>query len=274
MTTFLMAKPEYFRIQYIINPWMKNQVGKVNKLLALQQWEALYGLVSQYADVKLVDPVDGVPDLVFTANAASIKGKHAILSHFHYPERQLEEPIYKRWLLDNDFEVIELPEDVYFEGAGDALFQPDYNTWWMGYGFRSQQVAADYLSEYFQAGVKALKLIDGHFYHLDTCFCPLADGYVMYYPGAFDKASLEAINSIVPKSKQIVVNKEDADTFSCNAVAIDKPKTGSDKVIIMNAASDALKKKLNNIGYEVITTSTNEYIRAGGATKCMTLELD
>lgn len=272
MAQFLMSPATYFRVEYIINPWMEKQIGKVKSELALEQWQNLYKTIQQYAEVKLVEPEQHVPDLVFTANAGSVKNNRVIVSHFHHPERQAEEPIFKKWFADNHFELIDLPENMEFEGAGDALFQPETDRLWLGHGFRSDIRIAAFLEKTFHANVIPLKLVDPYFYHLDTCFCPLSNGYVMYNPHAFDAQSNHVIEETVVKEKRIKVNTDDAKLFACNAVTIEDAKNGP--VIIMNSASAELQKILQNIGYQVVLTSTSEFLRAGGATKCLSLQID
>ena len=57
------------------------------------------------AQVLLMDPVPGLPDLVFTANAAIIYRDTAVLARFRYPQRQGEEPLDEAWLLAAGLQV-------------------------------------------------------------------------------------------------------------------------------------------------------------------------
>lgn len=269
--TFLMARADYFSINYVINPWMQHHVGKVNQAVAKQQWQQLYQQISQYAKVELLDAVPELPDLVFCANAGFVKDKRVILSRFSKKERAPEEIVYKSWFERHGYELLPLPATLFFEGCGDALFQMGENLIWFGHGIRSDIAAQKYIGEYFETKVISLELIDERFYHLDTCFCPLHDGYVMYYPAAFSAAALRKIKKIIPAQKRLEVLEQDALTFACNAVAIE---SSVNNVIILHKASHALGAKLAEIGYQVIQVNVSEFMKAGGATKCMTLLLN
>jgi lysine-ketoglutarate reductase/saccharopine dehydrogenase-like protein (TIGR00300 family) len=108
--------------------------------------------------------------------------------------------------------------------------------------------------------------MDERFYHLDTCFCPLANGYLLYYPGAFDSYSNRVIEMRVAPEKRIAIVEADAVNFACNAVNIES-------IVIMNKASDSLKSRLAEVGFQVIETPLTEFLKAGGAAKCLTLRV-
>ena len=111
-----------------------------------------------------------------------------------------------------------------------------------------------------------IKLIDERFYHIDTCFCPLSGGYVMYHPPAFDYESRIAIESRIPAEKRIIVDTHDAGNFACNAVNLENK-------VIVNKASNHLKNELNGLNFDVIEVDLSEFIKAGGSAKCLTLKL-
>lgn len=263
--SLLMCSPKYFGVQYIINPWMENQVGKVDKSLVNQQWSEFYFTVQQLTDVKLIDPRPNVPDMVFTANAGLLRGKMFFPSRFRHSERRLEEPYFRSWFQANGYKILDMPEDIRFEGAGDALFQPGRDLLWAAYGFRSDHKGHAILAEAFGVKTISLRLVDSRFYHLDTCFCPLADGRVMYYPPAFDAESVKRIEA--NSANNIIISDEDAGHFACNAVRVND-------TIIMNHASDDLRSRLEQAGYTVIAVSVSEFLKAGGANKCLTIALD
>jgi N-dimethylarginine dimethylaminohydrolase len=205
--------------------------------------------------------------MVFTANAGLVKGKKFIVSRFRYPERQGEEPYFADWFMDRGYDVSLMPRDVPFEGAGDALFDRGQKCLWMAYGHRSISAASQTIAERLDVDVEILKLVDQRFYHLDTCFCPLEGGYVMYFPPAFDEASQRLIEKRIPAAKRIAIAEEDALTFSCNTVNIDK-------TIVLNRATPAFVKTLSRHGFEVIQSPLSEFMKAGGSAKCLTLRLD
>ena len=264
---FLMCPPEFFDVSYIINPWMHGNVRKIDNALAKQQWRALYDILTDHATVRLVHPEPGSPDMVFTANAGLVKGKRFLVSRFRYPERQYEEPYFADWFLDRGYDVSLMPRHVPFEGAGDALFHRGARRLWLAYGHRSVLAAKEVVADHVGGEVVPLKLTDQRFYHLDTCFCPLDGGYVLYYPPAFDAASQATIERLVPGARRIAIGEEDALAFACNAVAMGTR-------IVVNRATTAFVDALGRRGFEVVQTPLSEFMKAGGSAKCLTLRLD
>ena len=128
------------------------------------------------------------------------------------------------------------------------------------------EAAPKHLQKIFGLRAVALKLVDPRFYHLDTCFCPLSGGWLMYYPAAFDIASQEAIRAIAPVEKRIEVGEKDALSFACNAVEV----AGR---VFLNACSDDLRSRLIDAGFTPVVTPLSEFMKAGGAAKCLTLHL-
>jgi len=264
---FLMCPPEYFNVAYIINPWMHGNLRKIDNAVAKQQWRSLYDLITDHAGVRLVLPQPGSPDMVFTANAGLVKGRTFIVSRFRYPERQYEEPYFADWFMDRGYDVSLMPRDVPFEGAGDALFDRGDDCLWMAHGHRSIPAAREVLAQRLGVEVVVLKLTDQRFYHLDTCFCPLERGFLLYYPPAFDDVSRAAIEERVPAAKRIAISEEDALGFACNAVNIDA-------TVVVNRATPAFVQALARKGFDVVQTPLSEFMKAGGSAKCLTLRLD
>ncbi|MEI6428776.1 MAG: TIGR00300 family protein [Pseudanabaena sp. ELA607] len=261
---YLMCAPDHYDVDYVINPWMEGNVHRSSRDRAVEQWHKLYGVLKDLVQVDLVPPQKGVPDMVFTANAGLVLGNKAVVSRFYHKERQGEEPYFKAWFAENGFEVFELPRDLPFEGAGDALFDRAGGWLWAGYGFRSELDSHPLLAKWLEVEVLSLRLIDNRFYHLDTCFCPLANGYLLYYPPAFDSYSNRLIEMRVPAEKRIAIEEADAIVFACNAVNLGE-------TVVMNKVSDSLKQRLNKVGFTVIETPLTEFLKAGGAAKCLTL---
>jgi len=264
---FLMCAPHHFEVAYVINPWMEGNVARCRNDAAAQQWNALAALVGEVARVDIIAPAAGVPDLVFTANAGLVLDNRFVLSRFRHPERQKEEPHFAKWFDKHGFDVLTLPPDVSFEGAGDALFDRHYALLWMGHGHRTHATCAPLLEQLLDIEVEPLELVNERFYHLDTCFCPLEGGYLMYYPTAFDATSQARIAARVPAERRIVVGDEDAFDFACNAV-----NSGSN--IFLNRASTVLIGELHSRGFVVHQTELTEFMKAGGSAKCLTLKLN
>ncbi|WGV23958.1 TIGR00300 family protein [Halotia branconii] len=263
---FLMCAPDHYDVDYVINPWMEGNIHKSSRDRAVEQWQKLHHVLKDHAIVDLVTPQNGWPDMVFTANAGLLLGDNVVLSRFLHKERQGEEPYFKQWFEENGYTVYELPKDLPFEGAGDALLDREGRWLWAGYGFRSELDSHPYLAKWLDVEVLSLRLIDERFYHLDTCFCPLANGYLLYYPGAFDAYSNRLIEMRVAPEKLIAITEADAVNFACNTVNVDS-------IVIMNKASDTLKTRLADVGFEVIETPLTEFLKAGGAAKCLTLRV-
>lgn len=265
---FLMCDPHFYSVNYEINPWMKVENQPSNSL-AVEQWNKLVELLrSLGATVEVMQGKALVPDIVFTANAALIHKKTAYLSNFFHPERRPETQLYKVWFEQNGFETVTI--DKFFEGAGDALF--GYNHYqnltdilYAGYGFRSDQQALTSVNGLGKFRISYLQLVDPYFYHLDTCFCPLKDGFLLVYLPAFSKNSAEHIMNSTPDF--INVCEEDAKKFACNAVCLGNK-------VVMPSGCDNTYRQLENLGYEVYHTDVSEFIKAGGACKCLTLRLD
>lgn len=263
---FLMCPPTRYDVKYVINPWMDGNVNQSDRQAAASQWEQLHAVLSCLARVELVDPQDGSPDMVFTANAGLVSQQVVALSRFRHPERQGEEPHFRKWFDDSGYMVREMPSSVPFEGEGDALFEADGSRLWAGHGMRSRQTSHSYLERTWSVEVISLRLVDPRFYHLDTCFCPLYGGYVLYYPEAFDAESQSQISARYPSARRIAVSLQDALRFACNAINIGK-------TIVLNQVSAELCRELEARGFSVVQVGLSEFLKAGGAAKCLVLRL-
>jgi lysine-ketoglutarate reductase/saccharopine dehydrogenase-like protein (TIGR00300 family) len=262
----LMCAPNHYDVDYVINPWMEGNIHRSSRELAQAQWNKLYEVLKNYAAVDLVEPQPGWPDMVFAANAGLVLGDTVVLSRFFHPERQGEEPYFQKWFEDQGYRVHTLPKSLPFEGAGDALLDRAGRWLWAGYGFRSELDSHPYLAKWLDVEVLSLRLVDRRFYHLDTCFCPLTDGDLLYYPPAFDTYSNHLIELRVPAEKRIPIDELDAVNFACNAVNVDR-------IVVMNKASDRLKQTLSDRNFTVVETPLTEFLKAGGAAKCLTLRV-
>lgn len=266
MQTILMCEPGHFGVDYVINPWMQGQTGRVDRSLAMRQWQRLRDILAQLIGLAFVTPKPGVPDMVFTANAGLVLGGKVIVSRFRARERQAEEPYLRAWFAANRYDIADWPRNVAFEGAGDALLDRGRPLLWIGSGFRTEAVAAPLIEAALGCRTVALELIDPRFYHLDTCHCPLDGGWLLYYSAAFAPASLARIRAIVPPEKRIEVGEADAVQFACNAVNIGRH-------VILSHASDDLQVKLRRAGFLPVLTPLSEFMKSGGAAKCLTLKL-
>lgn len=259
----LMCPPDYYGIHYEINPWM-DMSRQAEHTLAVEQWQALHEhILGCGARVSLLEPVQGLPDLVFTANAAMIYENRALVSRFRHRQRQGEEPYNRKWFCEYGLDVVDVPENLSFEGAGDALFCGD--TLYAGYRMRSDAAGHQQIGRMLGCRVIPVELVDARYYHLDTCFCPLADGEAIWYPAAFDEYGRRAIREHV--ATLIEADPPEAERFACNAVVIGRR-------VITNTGCDRLHESLAQRGYETIATPLDEFVKAGGSAKCLTLRLD
>jgi ornithine--oxo-acid transaminase len=264
--TFLMCSPKHYEVNYVINPWMAGNVHRSSRQRATVQWEQLYSALRQIAQVRLVEPQPGSPDMVFTANAGLVRDGIVALSSFHHRERQGEEPHFRRWFSDSGFAVCDIPRVTPFEGEGDALFEPNGSRLWAGHGLRTLEESHRQLTDLWGIEVVSLRLVDPRFYHLDTCFCPLSNGDVMYFAPAFDRESQSKIEARYSKKQRICVSESDALQFACNAVNVGP-------TILLNHISAELYADLESRGFQIVQVELTEFLKAGGAAKCLVLRL-
>ena len=259
----LMCPPEFYGIEYEINAWMRRDRPS-DHAAATRQWQALRAaLEGAGAAISVMPAVAGLPDLVFTANAALVHRDVAILAAFRHPERQGEESYDETWLAEHGFRVEHLPAGCYFEGAGDALFCGD--TLFAGYRLRSDARGHQWVGQRLGCRVIPLELVDPYYYHLDTCFCPLAPGVAAYYPAAFDSYAVAVLRELVPEL--IEVDRTEAERFACNAVVVGR-------TVITNTGCPDLHRLLRDRGFSPRETPLDEFTKAGGSAKCLTLRLD
>ncbi len=259
----LMCPPDYYGIEYEINPWMSRARGS-DRPRAVAQWNGLVTILRGLGvQVDVLTPHEGLPDLVFTANAGLVIRDTFYSARFRHSERARESPVFDAWFAEHGFRVEHLPEGMYHEGAGDALFCGD--TLFAGYRIRSDVHSHQWLGTKLGVLVLPLELVNAYFYHLDTCFCPLAPGEALWYPGAFDAYGQRVIETHI--KSLIPVVEEEANRFACNAVVVGK-------TVITNTGCPKLAESLRGRGYEPVETPLDEFIKAGGSAKCLTLRLD
>ncbi|HUR88562.1 MAG TPA: ornithine--oxo-acid transaminase [Ramlibacter sp.] len=274
--SFLMSPPDHYEVSYSINPWMDPQQWQLDaKRLArdaAQGWEFLRSTYEQLgAKVIVKPPVKGLPDLVFTANCAVVLDGKAILARYLRAERvgeeehgeRMFEQLKSRGAID---EIHRTPDGVYFEGAGDAIFDPDRRIMWMGYGQRSCRAARDTVESVFGIPTISLELVDPRYYHLDTALCLLSGGEAIYHPGAFTEEGRAQLKAVIG-DKLIEAPAEDAGALAVNGVCIGHE-------VVMCHCSEALMRELTARGYRVHVVPLGSFNRSGGAAYCLTLELN
>jgi N-dimethylarginine dimethylaminohydrolase len=272
-----MCRPDHFAVDYAINPWMNPESWARESTVLFdasrREWAALHrALTGLGAAIELVPPAPRLPDLVFTANAAVVLDRKAVLARFRYPERRGEEGPFERGfralqargVIDT---IAELPHHMVLEGAGDCVWDRTRSLFWMGYGPRSDREASGPIKDNFEVDAIALELADPRFYHLDTALCPLSRGEVMFVPAAFTPEGLACIHDRVAPAQRIEVPMPDACCLATNAVCVED-------TIVTSHCDERLRLQLAERGYRVTATPLPSFLRSGGGAFCLTLRLD
>jgi len=261
---FLMCRPEHFTVSYEINPWM-DVTRYTDRDLALRQWQVLYETYLAWGhQVDLVDPLPGMPDMVFAANGATVVDGVVYGARFRYAERAAEGPAYEKWFADHGF-VTHSAEHVN-EGEGDILLVGDVLL--AGSGFRTDRAAHDEIARVTGREVVSLELVDPHYYHLDTALAVLDSSpdapLIAYYPPAFSPESRAVLEARYPDA--VLATARDAEALGLNAVSDGR------RVALAPGATD-LAVELVKRGFEPHAVDTSELLKGGGGAKCCTLEI-
>ncbi|MFI6084284.1 dimethylargininase [Streptomyces sp. NPDC051217] len=258
---YLMCRPIYFDVTYSINPWM-DPARPTSTQTGLAQWKGLFDtFVTLGHDVQLIEPVPGLPDMVFAANGALVVDGKALVARFRHPQRRDESAAYLEWFGRGGWSTVGQAEYVN-EGEGDFLFTGGAIL--AGTGFRSDPRAHDEVREFFGRPVISLTLVDPRFYHLDTALSVLGDEQIMYYPEAFSLQSRAELAERFPDA--ILAEEADAAVFGLNALS-----DGFN--VVLPQAAVGLAARLRERGYHPVGADLNELLKAGGSVKCCTLEL-
>ncbi len=259
--TYLMCEPRYFAVEYAINPWM-DPSASVDRDLAIAQWRELAATYRRLGhEVLEIEPVDGLPDMVFAANGATVFGGKVLGAKFLFAERADEGTAYLRWFRDAGFTVTHQPEFVN-EGEGDLLVAGERLL--AGTGFRTDPAAHVEAAEVLGLPVVTLELVDPRYYHLDTALCVLGDGDIAYFPGAFSEASQAVLRELYPDA--IIADADDAAVLGLNAVS-------DGRHVVLPALATGLAAQLRDRGYLPVPIDVTELNKAGGGPKCCTLEI-
>lgn len=285
-----MCRPTYFKVAYEINPWMRVTV-QANNQTARQQWDNLYRTLSEKcgAKIDLIDPVEGLPDMVFTANAGLVRKRQVYLSQFKFPERQGERALFEKWFKSRGF-VVHGDDECSFEGAGDALFAG--KKLFAAHGFRTdarvynhifqkfglEEMTADAKDQTGKVIVEKMKtgkqggdevhlimceLVDPRFYHIDTCFCPISPTLAIWHPGAFSEESRKRMEQEI---ELVAVPEKEAARFACNSVVVGQH-------VVVPGGCEETSRALEKRGYETHLVEVDEFLKAGGACKCLILNI-
>ena len=258
---YLMCEPRHFAVEYVINPWMDPTVP-VDRELAVRQWRALLDTYRRLGHhVEEIEPVEGLPDMVFAANGATVARGRVYGAKFKYAERVPEGPAYLDWFRDAGYPVTHAPTHVN-EGEGDLLVAGDRLL--AGTGFRTDPAAHAEAAEVLGLEAVTLRLVNPRYYHLDTALCVLSERDIAYFPSAFDAESQAVLKNLFPDA--IIADANDAKMFGLNAVS-------DGRHVVLPVEATELAKKLAARGYQPVPVSLGELRKAGGGPKCCTLEL-
>ncbi|RYG33304.1 nitrate reductase [bacterium] len=267
MPCFLMCPPDYYGVDYAINPWMADHIGDVDRELAKAQWQAVVdALTGAGAEIEFLTPEPEMPDLVFTSNAGLPQSPFFYPSRFRYAERRPEEAIYGKWFSSHRW-CIE-PTVAPHEGRGDLMSWRcgSYGCMFAGTGFRSSEAAHLELSVALEIEVATLRLVDPRYPHLDTCFRPLPEGRLLWVPDAFDRPSREAIEAHIPPPLRHGLDSCESLGFAANGIVVDRWYFTSE-------VSGATRTWLESAGLEAVILDVSEFLKSGGGVAALVLEL-
>jgi arginine dihydrolase len=260
---YLMCPPTYFEVSYSINPWM-DPSRPVDVARAMAQWQWLVESFLELGHkVDFVDPVPGLPDMVFTANAATVVAGRVLVARFRDRERAGEAPAFLEWFRTHGFPQVRTATMIN-EGEGDFLVTRRRIL--AGRGIRTEPRAHEEAGRFFDRPVVGLDLVDPRFYHLDTALAVLDDeaDEIMYYPPAFSARSRARLAELYPDA--ILADDADAVTLGLNAVS-------DGRNVVLPAATAELAARLRERGFRPIGVDLSELLKSGGAVKCCSLEI-
>ena len=255
-----MTAPTFFAVEYAINPWMDTSTS-VDTHVALNQWETLRQTYKELGHtVELVEPVAGLPDMVYAANGGLLVNGAAVTARFAYPQRAGESAAYAEWMARHGYHPVGTRHVN--EGQGDVLLAGSILL--AGHGFRTDRRAHDEIAALVGMPVVSLELVDPRFYHLDTALAVLDHTTVAFYPAAFTEASRARLRKLFPDA--IEVGSADAGVLGLNAV--------SDGLnVVLPAAATGFAGQLRAAGFRPIGVELSELLKGGGSVKCCTLEV-
>jgi N-dimethylarginine dimethylaminohydrolase len=257
---YLMCRPTHFTVSYSINPWM-NPRRPTDTNLAIAQWAGLAALFQDLGHrVDQIEPIPGLPDMVYAANGAIVLNDLAVIANFRHPERAGEAAAYKEWFQSRGYEVV--PAAHTNEGEGDHLVVGDRIL--AGTGFRTDPAAHAETQDVLGSPVVSLELVDPRYYHLDTALAVLDEALIAYHPWAFSSTSRDVLERLYPDA--VIADEKDARVFGLNAVS-------DGRHVVLPAAADRLAGKIAERGFETIGVDLLELLKGGGGVKCCTLEL-
>ena len=267
---YLMTEPNHFRVDYTINPFMHLD-DQPDPLRTRAQWLAIVAAIeSAGGTVEVIPQLPEAPDMVYAMNlglplVGPDGGRHVVLSHMRYPQRRMETPAAEDWFAARDWTSQRIGRDAvgaHFE-AGDAFaFRGELV---VGYGPRTEELALKHLATELGITVRGIRITHPGMYHMDLGFCPLDDTHALVCPAAYDDAGAAALLALVPEP--LVLTEDEAMTFCANSIVIGR-------TVVMPACPDRVRTQLEAWGFEVVVVEVGEFLKGGGAIRCLTNPLD
>lgn len=266
---YLTVPPEHFRVAYAINPFMDTSV-QPDAALVRQQYAALVAAIGDAGGevVELAQRPDA-PDMVYAMNLGLFletdRGPGVVLSHMRFPERRMETASVARWAEAGGYREWQVGRD----GVGPHFESGDAFAWrgelLVGHGFRTEELAAKHLAADLGVTTRTLRITHPGLYHLDLSFCPLDDRRAIVCPEAYDPESADTLLALVPEP--LVISEAEALTFCANSIVVGR-------TLIMPACPERVRAQLEAWGFEVVVVDVSEYLKGGGAIRCLTNPLD
>jgi N-dimethylarginine dimethylaminohydrolase len=267
---YLMTEPNHFRVDYAINPFMHLD-DQPDPVRAREQWLGLVAAIEAAGGtVEVIPQLPEAPDMVYAMNlglplVAPDGAPRVVLSHMRYPQRRMETPAAEQWFADHGYHRQRIGRDAvgaHFE-AGDAFaFRGELV---VGHGPRTEELALKHLAGDLDVSVRGIRIVHPGMYHMDLGFCPLDDTRAMVCPEAYDEAGAAALLALVPEP--LVLTEEEALTFCANSIVLGR-------TILMPACPDRVRTQLEGWGFEVVVVDVGEFLKGGGAVRCLTNPLD
>jgi N-dimethylarginine dimethylaminohydrolase len=267
---YLLTEPNHFRIDYAINPFMHLD-DQPDPRRTRAQWLAIVAAIKAAGGVvEVVPQLPEAPDMAYAMNLGMplVKedgGHHVVLSHMRYPQRRMETPAAEAWFAARGYTTQRIGRaavGAHFE-AGDALaFRGELV---VGFGPRTEELALKHLATDLGVTVRGIRIVHAGMYHMDLGFCPLDDTHAMVCPEAYDDASAAALLALV--SEPLVLTESEAMTFCANSIVIGR-------TIVMPACPGRVRAQLEAWGFEVVVVEVSEFLKGGGAIRCLTNPLD
>jgi N-dimethylarginine dimethylaminohydrolase len=268
---YLLVEPNHFRVDYSINPFMHLD-DQPDPVRAREQWLALVDAIETAGgSVEVLPQLPDAPDMVYAMNLglaleeAGGLSSRVVLSHMRYAQRRMETPAAESWFAAHGFARRFVGRDgvgAHFE-AGDAFAWRGELV--VGYGPRTEELALKHLATDLGVSVRGVRITNPGMYHMDIGFCPLDDTRAMVCPAAYDEASAAALLDLVPEP--LVLTEDEGMAFCANSIVLGR-------TIVMPSCSDRVRVQLEEWGFEVVVVDVSEFLKGGGAIRCMTNPLD